>query len=843
LNNYQICMTEATRLSKEGIQGRGSGSRTQKVLGGIITGVFILIFLGAPIFFTGVSSQGIVFDKYIFFYATILLGMVAWVTQGVLSGSMRIRRTPIDIPLALFWVWYGITAVFSVDRWHSFMGSFGDPSRGFVAVTFFILAFYFVVSHATESRVRKALSGMLIAGAFIVVWTALAVMDILFLPDAVKRLMPASFMGTFSSLAVYFTALVPLFITGLFIKAEESISSWWKKITYYGLYVVLVLNLFLLFALFSFVSWIAVLITIALFVIYIVAQLIRPSTKVSWVPTAAFVTILGFLMVGQMSVVRVNLPVEVSPTLKLSAQVAEKSVGKEWFTGVGPANYSYVFSMYKPDEFNKNELYTMRFGQSNSLFLEVLATTGIVGFLLFALTWLIFLGSGLYLLTYNAKGTNKIVSLGLWSIVFLFFVTSIFVTLGGILLLVLVPLSALAYVVLHKESASEERYVNFSLQASPKYALALAFTFMVVSAGVVYLFIFMGKVYAADVWARKSEIASGQGNREAALTALTSALSLNSNESRYYLRAAEEYGALANQEASRGQEIDQAKLSAALQQSVRAGEVAAQLSGNDVVVVEALALVYENALRYANDAGTRTEELYQRASTLEPINPLYLVKQGELKRNIGDTKKGEEQLALYQQAIALFDQALQKKENLGVAYYQKALVYSRQGEFDKALEAMNKAVQMEPGNVSYRYALGALHELRKKEGDVNIAIEIYKSILTAYPNVIDVRLALALAYEKQNNREAAINEYQQALELSDRVNSQDKERIKAEIGKLLDIVRSGGSNIQNSTAPTVDTSSTSDESNNATKEESEAVRDTESGSSSPITAEGLTPVQ
>ncbi len=756
--------------------------------------VFFLLFFSLPLFFTGVSYQGLIFDKFYLFYLLILVGMVAWATRGVLQGNMQIRRTPIDIPLLLFWAWYGIAAIFSADRWHSFMGSFGDPSRGFVALTFFILAFYFIISHATTERVRNAIKGSILAGLIITLWSVYVLMGAPLLPQSLRAVLPVSLLGSLSSLALYLGLLLPIFITGIFLNAEEDASRK-QKIFQWGMLVTVLLILFCLFTLYAFAPWMVILAMATFFVIYIIAQLVRPSGKVSWLPMSIFVVILGFLMIGQVNLARIQLPVEVSPTTKLSWGITKDALGEQWLTGAGPANYDVVFAEYKPDNFNENQLYTMRFEQANNIFLEMFAMAGILGVVLFAFVWVLFLGSGLYLLTYNSRETNKIISLGLWSVVVLFFLAGIFVPLSGALLLVFIPFTALAYIVLQKEAFVKDQYLSFSLQATPKYALALAFTFMVVSAGVIYILIFFGKVYASDVIAAKGNKTLASGDIEGALQKYTRALQLYSQESNYYLRLAQAYNALVAVEAQKGEEADRNRMVAALQQALAAGEVAARLSGNDVATVESLALLYESNIRYATDAAGRTNELYERAATLDPINPLYSLKMGEIQRFLGDAKEDKaEKEPHYRSALVFFDKALEKKQNLAAGYYQKSITHSRLGEFDTAITEASKAVQYEPNNASYLFALGALRELRNQGDDRKIAVDIYRNILTANANVIDVRLSLALLLEKQGDREGAIKEYQTALDIVKKSEG-NTTNLQDQIQKFLDTVRGGGSNI------------------------------------------------
>ena len=105
------------------LPGENKGSKTAAIFDAVITVSLVALFFGLPLFFTGLTFQGIAFEKQMYLYVWLLIGVVAWVSKGVTSGEMRIRRTPLDIPLVLFWLFYVFAAFFSVDRWHSFWGS------------------------------------------------------------------------------------------------------------------------------------------------------------------------------------------------------------------------------------------------------------------------------------------------------------------------------------------------------------------------------------------------------------------------------------------------------------------------------------------------------------------------------------------------------------------------------------------------------------------------------------------------------------------------------------------------------------------------------------------------
>lgn len=769
----------------------------------IISVSFIAIFFGIPLFFTGLTFQGIAFEKQLFFYFWLLLGVIAWVSKGVLSGEMKIRRTPLDIPIAIFLLFNVISAFFAVDRWHSFWGFFGDPSRGVISLVALALAYYLILSHFTMKRFQQMLQAFLISGFIVALWSTLVILKIRFLPAAVEKMAPLSLIGTVSTLTTFLSILLPLFMTAIFVawKSDSEVTKLRRNVltTVYGLGIFL--TLFLLLALYSYVSWPVVLIGLSFFMVYILAQIVRPNERLTWMPMVAFVVMLAFLMIGSNKLSRAQLPVEVAPNSNLSVQVAKESLKENFFLGVGPANYGYAFSMYRPAEYNQNDLYTLRFYQGNGLFFESIVTIGAIGVVLLAVLWLSFMSLGIYLLSME-KTKNKIYSLGLWTTAIMFLIAGGIASLNGTLILLAALLGTLSLGILFVESGSEEKYLHLSLKAAPKYALALAFIFMVVSAGVAFLFVFMGKVLVADLKA-------GEAVRMAAVTPSTDVINLlaqasqNYNqEGRYPTRLGQEFMALANLEA--GKPADQRNTDAIanyVRSAVAAAERGRSLMPNDVLAVESLGLIYENAGLYASDAMPKAEELYKRAQELEPKNPLYDIKIGQVKRALADTKEeGAERTALYQEAKTAFESSIAKKGNLAVAHYQLSLVESRLKMYDEAIKSSEDAIKLDKQNVNYRYNLGVLYQIRDKDGDLDRAEKAFKDILTDNDKLVDVRLSLGLLYEKKGQRDQALEAYRKLLEILPSDTEGNVKQTREQIQKLINNVQSGAGNI-NQPAP------------------------------------------
>ena len=778
--------------------------RTARLFDTVISVSLVALFFGLPLFFTGLTFQGIAFDKQMYFYVWLLIAIVAWVSKGVTLGEMHIRRTPIDIPIALFWLFYVVGAFFSVDRWHSFWGFFGDPSRGALSVTALVLTYYLVLSHFTLKRFRLIFGTFLLSSLILVVWSFLAVMNVHFLPGFLEQYAPISLIGTVSTLAMYLGLLVPLFLTAIFaLWKDDAPKTKWRTVVTAFLFIGLILVLFLLLALYAFVPWIVFLSGLSFFMVYILAQIVRPSEQWTWVPMLVFALVLGFLMIGSNSLVRATLPVEVSPNISLSWQVAKETLKEHFAIGVGPGNYGYAFSLYRPMEYNLNTLYTLRFYQGTGLFFESLATIGVVGTILMLILGFSFLSVGLYLLTYE-KQRNKVYSLGFWAVIIMFFIGAFLAPINGSIILLCTLLSSLGLGILLMESGSEEKYLNLSFKAAPTFALALAFIFMVVSAGVAFVFVFMGKVFIADMTAGKAvRLASAAPSQDASIL-LARAIGWYPQEGRYFTRLGQEYISLANMEAGKPEaERDVNMVANYVRQAVMAGEQGRRLMPNDVMAVESLALIYENGSVYANDALPKAEEIYTRAKELEPHNPIFFLKLGQIKRTNGDAKpEGAERTALYTDARDLYQKAIDEKNNLAVAYYNFAVIEARLKETDKAIDSAIQAVNNDPKNLNYRYNLGVLYQLRAKEGDEKSAQDIFTDILKQNDKLVDVRLSLGLLFEKEGKRQDAMDEYQKILDVLPTDATGNMKQTRDQVQKLIENVKSGVGNLKTS-APAV----------------------------------------
>lgn len=765
------------------------GKKATAIFDWIITISIAALFFGIPLFFTGLTFQGIVFEKQMYFYFWLLLALVSWASKGVITGEMRIRRTPLDIPIIIFWLLYVLSATLSLDKWHSLWGFFGDPSRGLLGITGLIVAFYLILSHFDAKRMKWIIGSSIIADIIVVAWSLLGLFGVKFLPQGILELAPLSLIGSVIGLGIYLSMMIPI-LTASVIKNKEEGAKVGKK--YYArtsvLLLTIVLNLFVLLMIYSFNPWLGALAGASVLLIFVLSQIVRPAENLIWVPMAVFVAILSILMIGNNTIARINLPVEASPSYKLSWDVAKSGVMDKFFTGSGPATYGYAFSKFKTQDFNLNSLYTLKFYQGTGMVFEALPTIGAIGTMAFIVILLSFLGIGIYLLT-REKEKNKIYSLGFFAAALIVLIDGVMNRTEGTILIYGALIGTVALGMLYYESGLEGKSLNLSLKASPKFALALAFVFMVVSAGVVFLFVFVGKAYVADMYMRKATVAS-QPTEDGSVQQMVRAINLYNKEGRYYTRAGQEYMALFNMEALKEEkDRDANALQRYLNNSITLASKGAELMKSDVTAVEMLAQVYENAGLYVPDSITFSEDNYKKAQELDPHSPNYFVKLGQLKIAEASKKSTEaDKKALVEEAKRYFDQSIEKKENLAVAYYQLSLAQDALGDKDNAIENMRKAFVLENSNINYAFSLAKLYQARGGSEDMKIAEDLFKQILGVNDKEINTHFSLGLLYEKQKKKNESIDEYKKVLDLLPQTGSEDTRK---QIEKMISNIEAG----------------------------------------------------
>ena len=766
-----------------------------KFLDTVIKFSLFMIFLGIPLFFTNVSYQGIAFEKQIYFYFFILLALVAWGSRGGYVGEMKIRKTPLDIPIIAFWFFYLVSTIFSNDRWHSFSGFFGDPSRGFISITAMIVLYYLILSNFSENLFKWLMRATIYSGAAVIIWDIMKFFNIrLFFPETFWNNLPLSTVGSLQSSAIFACFLIFIFMTAVLkIRANDQIPVMKKNIYSVALIVLIAMSLLVVLTLYNYLPLfsrfplIGLVIGSAFFLIFVLAKIVRPKDAWTLFPMVIFIVVLAFLMMGSVNMSKINLPFNVSVPYNTVTEIAKGSLKDNFFIGYGPANYGYAFSKFLPKNFDNMNL---RFFEGEGIFFESLSTIGVIGTILMTVIILTFVGTNVFLL-YREKEKNKIYSLGIMSAVIVLLVNALVTQTEAAVLIMLVLLGTMAVGIIYMESGVKEKFINFSLKTSPKFALTLAFISLLIFASVAFLFVFFGKVYIADLYMGKAARAS-KVTIDGSVAKIERAIQLNGKEGRYFARLGQEYMVLTNEEMLKGEkERDDNKIKLYLSAAVQATAYGRDIMKNDVTVVESLAQIYENSGVYLLEGLNSAEDQYKRALELEPNNPNFYVRLGQIKmKQASASEKQDDKKKLVGEAKDYFQKAIDVRNNLDGGYYNMATAEEALGELDGAIDNMTKAVSIQRNNINYVFNLARLYQARGKDEDNKIAESLFKQILGVNDKEINTHFNLGLLYEKTNRKSEAISEYNKVIELL----PQGSDTTKTQLEKMISNIKKGVEN-------------------------------------------------
>ena len=757
-------------------------SATTHGLDFVINGAIFLAFFLCPLFFTGLVAQNIGFEKMILFYFLALLGAVAWVTKAVIIGELNIKRTPLDWPIVGLLAVYIISTILSVSQKDSLIGVYGDPAKSLAAVAIFIIFYYLVINNINQKRIKLLFWGLVGSTALTVIYSLLQLLGKHILPLDFTRAISFNPLGTASGLTMYLVISLPLLVIALAQIGEIHLGLKNKAaliVIRAVLGAVILLSLFVLTLLNGFTFWPAAIVGIVIVLMFLLSKIIKITSSNLVIPIATFLLLIILLVLGNFNIMSLNLPTEVSLSRRTSWAIAKASLMQDPFLGSGPATFVYDFVKYKGEDFNALPLWNVRFDNPSGYLFELAATVGGLGALAAVVILLIALSICFLTLIKAQRNETQSILLALFSSFITVLIFALLFSLSSPIILISAMISILAVAVAIINYPDKFKDLNLSFRASPKYALALAAIFLSLSAGVVILFTLGVKMYLADYYAKQSVLAADLNQK---INKISQAIILAPYQDVYYINLANNYMAVANQEAQGGR--NQSVIENSLSLAIEKGKKAIEISPNNVADSEAMALIYENASFYVRGALEWAETLYNKNITLEPNNPTPFIRMAliNMARANAETAKPEINHHI-NEAIKQYDLAIGKKNDLGAAYYGKAIAYEKLGSINDAVDQLQKAVLLTRDNVDYRFELGRLYFNRGmsqnqlsqnaaenitageessgdlsvsggqggsavKNDDVKTAEQLFLSIIQTTPNHANALYSLALLYQK-----------------------------------------------------------------------------------------------
>lgn len=382
--------------------------------------------------------------------------------------------------------------------------------------------------------------------------------------------------------------------------------------------------------------------------------------------------------------------------------------------GTGPSTYLSDFTRFRPISYNISDNWAIRFSNASNYYLEILATVGILGLMAYLFIALRVSKTLSFFIKSQSDSPIHTLALGASTSAAVALISQIFLPTSFATLFLIFVLLLIVVVSLKQLGSSLVHEANIDIVAAsdsgvrtpilPWISLALAAGLIIPSAW------FFGRAYIAEYYFHQAIISAATNDGKATYEALIQAINFNPYRDVYRVAYSQTNLLLANSISSQPEPTEETRNTVIqlIQQAIREAKNAVSLNPNKVTNVESLADTYRNLLSSAEGADSWAIAAYRQAILLDPVNP-------NLRISLGGILYA---LKAYDDAIVVFQQAVDLKSNLPNAYYNLASAYREKGNLQNAFIAMQNVVNlMDRAAADYPQAVSELEDLRKKLGE------------------------------------------------------------------------------------------------------------------------------
>ncbi|OGK28629.1 hypothetical protein A3D06_02135 [Candidatus Roizmanbacteria bacterium RIFCSPHIGHO2_02_FULL_40_9] len=366
--------------------------------------------------------------------------------------------------------------------------------------------------------------------------------------------------------------------------------------------------------------------------------------------------------------------------------------------GFGVDNFSSVFSRVKTPVYNNTDYWQVNFSQSRSALLHLWTEAGLVGLAVFLLLWVYIIRElhGLYK-DKDRQFYSLLVLAAYVGLIFLLLPASFLNWFLLIILLVMISSASRA----HEESSK----VVVDLKHIPLVYILLSAFFLIISVSSGYL---LSKTYRAEFYFKKSIDAIRTNRGQDVYSNMLQAIRLNPYIEKYHFQFSQLNLLLANNLAKKKDLTDQDRqtITQFIQQAIAEGKRLVQLNPTKSTSWANLALIYRNIINIAQGAESWATAAYERATLLDPSNPI-------LRVNLGGVYYS---LKNYDLAQRSFEQAVVLKRDWANAHYNLAWSLYQNGKYQQAVLTLQNVLALLPDRNSddYKNVQKNLEEFKKK---------------------------------------------------------------------------------------------------------------------------------
>ncbi|MEI7741804.1 MAG: tetratricopeptide repeat protein [bacterium] len=752
--------------------------------------LYLLVFL-LPIFYFPWTSNLLEVNKNLVLVVLSVIGGLSWLGSMMAEKELAIRRSPLNVVVLCFVAVTALSTWFSKNTTLSFFGYEGNQYTSMIGLLAFVVMYFLVANSARTIKSARLLFGSFLVSGFFAMLVGLLNMYGVSMPGTSGNF---NTIGSAFSLGIYSAALLLLASGFILIESREHAGLMPQgkagTATRVILWLIAITALIVTVSLDYWVVWTMLIVgELVLLVFALVYPKDFPDMSKFVLPLSSLV--IALLFIWAPSPLAVNLPTEVSPSLKGSWTIAKQALRDNPLLGSGPATYIYDYAKYHDSSVNDTIFWNVRFDRANSHAMTLLATTGIFGITLYLLLIILVFIRGLQFILKTHEREPRHMALILLA------------TFAGVIASKLVYASSLTLEFLFWlllgliAVAISDATVKKTFPEAPRMSLLLSFCFvllLVVGVGLTYV---TAQHYAADVVFTRA-LASDQGSDiEGTMKNLGSAVQLNNANDAYFRNLSQANLLMISNVASKPAKDDLEKQAAAgkivelAKLSVNSALIAKQIGPNNVANWSQLAYIYQNISPFTEGALDEALKAYEEASVLEPSNPVYPTQVGRIylaqsddARNKSASKDEKEAATakalvteLLKKAENRFSAAIELKKDYAPAHYNLSLTYDREGLLKEAIAKMEAVRNISPRDVGVYFQLGLLYY---RDGQKSSAEQQFQNAVALSPDYSNALWYLATLAEEKGDTAKALEIIKKVQTLNP-----DDSLVKARLEKLL----------------------------------------------------------
>jgi len=744
--------------------------------------IYVLVFL-LPIWFLPITINAVEFNKQALMILLVVVTFILWLIKILNQGEVQWKSNILNIFLGVFLVVYVLATIFSLRTYGSLVGWPTHLSGSLVNILCFLALYILIVNNFKGLKDTFGLLFVfLISAAITAVIGFIQMWGGFIFPWSFTKTVAFNTVGSVNNFGIFSATILTLITALLFVIKKANIKIF--------LVILGLLNLAILISLNFWVLWLVLVVGLAVILVFGLMRIVKLEENVSWLawPIAILAIALIFMFFRPILPLKPTLPVEVGITHRTAIDIVKSVIKEKPILGTGPESFVINYSKYKPQPINQTAFWNVRFANPPGEIYSMASDLGIVGLLSFLIILILFIFQAVRnLIKTVGEGDNilkQFLEIGLFA-GWLGLVVGFFIYPQNLTMLFVFWLLFSIY--LAESSVFKEKV--FNLRKSPTILLIASFSFVIIMVLMVGLIYIEGTRYISEAGYKSGlDLFQVKGELDKGINKIIKSTVVNPYEDRNYQVLSQLFILKLSRDSSLEDITQQQRLNLiqvdainAINSAVRSTTLSPKNVANWLVRGE----VYRQVIGFINGAADWAESSYGEALKLEPLNPYTYTQWGRtliakasilVSQGKKDKATQDEINKYLNQALEKYNQAAVVKPDYAPALFESARVYEAQGKLKEAIAKMEINRQLLPSDAGIAFQLGVLYYKSQKYPQAKG--EFIRAVVLD-DNYSNARYFLGLLYDKEGDKESAIDQFDRILQLNS-----DNEQIKQILANL-----------------------------------------------------------